>query len=369
VSPFDRYASAVVAGQVPYRDVSIEYPPGALPPIVAPATLRGISYTSAFRAFETLLGCALVVCVAYLLREARRQDLVVGVALVAAMPLLLGQVVFFRFDLWPALLVVASLIALERVGGGMAGGLIGAATAAKLYAAPLVVPLVLLARPGRRGRTDASPAANAVGVFAAFVLPFVLLAPRGLASSFSGQLERGLQIESVGASFVALASIVGAGHPHAVFTSGAWNLAGGGSAAVAYTVPALGLLAVGLVWLSIMRLPEHESAVAVAFAATVAVVIVFTKVLSPQFLVWLVPLAALVRGRTGMAVAALLAAAMLLTQMIYPTRYEELVALQRGAVVLLVGRNVLLVSAAIILVRALRQRHGGSTADSTTQTA
>ena len=45
------------------------------------------------------------------------------------------------------------------------------------------------------------------------------------------------------------------------------------------------------------------------------------KVLSPQFLIWLVPLVPLVRGRRGLAAAAMLGAAMLLTQAWFPDRY------------------------------------------------
>ena len=49
------------------------------------------------------------------------------------------------------------------------------------------------------------------------------------------------------------------------------------------------------------------------------------KVLSPQFMIWLIPLVPLVRGRRGFAAGGLLAAALLLTQLWFPTRYWNLV--------------------------------------------
>jgi hypothetical protein len=56
-------------------------------------------------------------------------------------------------------------------------------------------------------------------------------------------------------------------------------------------------------------------------AACVCAFVCFGKILSPQFLLWLLPLVALVRGRRGVAASALLAAAMVNTQVWFPGRY------------------------------------------------
>jgi hypothetical protein len=56
-------------------------------------------------------------------------------------------------------------------------------------------------------------------------------------------------------------------------------------------------------------------------AASVCAFVVFGKVLSPQFLLWLIPLVPLVRGRRGLAATGTLAAALVLTQVWFPERY------------------------------------------------
>ncbi len=53
--------------------------------------------------------------------------------------------------------------------------------------------------------------------------------------------------------------------------------------------------------------------------------VAFGKVLSPQFLIWLIPLVPLVAGRRGVVASGLLAVAAVLTQIWFPFRYWDLV--------------------------------------------
>ena len=74
--------------------------------------------------------------------------------------------------------------------------------------------------------------------------------------------------------------------------------------------------------------------------------------LSPQFLIWLVPLVPLVAGGAGLAAAAVLAAALLTTHLWFPTRYWDVVALEPVGWLVLV-RDVLLVALLAVLAAAL----------------
>ena len=91
-------------------------------------------------------------------------------------------------------------------------------------------------------------------------------------------------------------------------------------------------------------------------AAALVAFVALGKVLSPQFLIWLVPLVPLVaRPCAGSARRSLLAAALVLTQLWFPSRYWDL-ALEFDplAVWLVLARDLVLVGAA----RRARQGYG-----------
>ena len=92
-----------------------------------------------------------------------------------------------------------------------------------------------------------------------------------------------------------------------------------------------------------------------AFAATIATTVALNKVLSPQYLVWLVPVIALVGGRVGTIARGLLAAAMILTVAYFPGRFRDFRLLGSPAWIVLV-RDLVLVALAALLIQALRAR-------------
>src|SRR5207248_8933515 len=102
------YGDLTEDGLVPYRDFSVEYPPGALPAFVLPSLLsrRGDDngYRRVFEALMAACGAAAAALVALVLVQvgAGPARVVLGLGLAALAPLALGSVVLSRFDLWPA---------------------------------------------------------------------------------------------------------------------------------------------------------------------------------------------------------------------------------------------------------------------------
>jgi hypothetical protein len=349
---YERYGSAIEDGAVPYRDVEPEYPPGALPAFVLPALVSSDEdgFRDAFEALMALCGVATVVLTAVTLRGlgASRGRTLAALGFVALFPLLLGSVVLTRFDLYPVAVTAAALAAFAYGRDRLGSGLLGAAVAVKLYPAVLL-PLAAGYVWRRSGRREALVCLGiAAAVAAAVVLPFLLVAPGGLLSSIGHQLSRPLQIESLGASlYLAAHHLVGldvemrSGH-------GSQNVhaAGSGLVAVAFTVVQLAVL----VWIWSRRPRTREELVLWSAAALVAFV-ALGKVLSPQFLIWLAPAVALVAGIAGLQAGIALAAALVLTQLWFPSRYWDLARELDGNVVAVVlARDLVLVGVLALLL-------------------
>ena len=362
---YQRYGNAIADGKVPYRDFQVEYPPGALPVFALPGLAepgRNQQVSTGFRrSFETLMwlcGAAALAAMAIILRALRRSTVNVWAALcfAAIAPLLLGSVILSRFDLWPTALVAVALGAI--VSGRLRLGhvLLGLGVTAKLYPAVLV-PLGVAFVWKRAGRREALMCLGlALGVIAAVFTPFVILSPGGVWHSLSVQLTRPLQVESLGSALLL------AGH-HAFGLSvtgetshGSQNLAGNaaGWLAVASTVLEAGVLV--WIWAAFARGRGDAEALVRSTAAALCAFIAFGKVLSPQFMVWLIPIVPLVRGRRGLGASALLGFALVLTQIWFPFRYFRLsLDFEAGLSWLLLTRDLVLVALVAVLVVTLRR--------------
>jgi uncharacterized membrane protein len=325
---YKHYGDAILHhGLVPYRDFAVEYPPGALVAFILPAAFG--DYASAFAWEMAACGVLLIVAVAAIRVEAAFY--------VALAPILAGSLILSRFDLWPALLTVAALGALLRERHRLGWGLLGAAVAAKLW--PFVLVPLALAWSYRAGRSRAALVGLAVAA-AAFV-PFAVVAPHGLLQSIRGQASRPLQIESLGASFFTVFA-----HPHVISTHGSQNVAGHGGVGAMFALLQLATLVA--LWIAFARGPATSNRLVRYSAAAVCAFIAFGKVLSPQFLLWLIPLVPLVRGRRGVAASALLTAALVLTQVWFPRNYFDYVGSFDDAGVVL-ARNLTLVALLAVL--------------------
>jgi uncharacterized membrane protein len=353
---YQSYGEKMANGEIPYRDFRPEYPPLALPAFLVPSLVAGEEdYARAFDVLMALCGAAALVLLAVALRalSASPGRTAAALSLAAVAPLLLGSVVLSRFDYWPAALTIGALALYVRGRDRLGAAGLGLAVAAKIYAGVLL-PLVLVWTWRRRGRREALlSAALFAGVLVLCFGPFLVLGPSGLVDSIRGQLSRPLQIESLGSALLlAVGADVEMASGH-----GSQNIAGtpGDVVGILATVVQAGALLA--VWIAFARGPmERERLVRYAAAAVVAFV-AFGKVLSPQFLIWLVPLVPLVRGRRGIAAGALLAAALVLTQLWFPFRYWDFARTFDETVSWLVlARDLVLVALLLVLTLPLTAR-------------
>jgi uncharacterized membrane protein len=308
VHVYQGYAEKLLHGALPYRDVFVEYPPGAFAVFLPPTAFGAGHYNAAFKALMALCGALTIVLVALVLAElgASRRRIGVAVALLALAPIALGPISLNTYDAWPALLTVLALWLLLRRHDLLAFAVLGLAVSAKVYPLVLVPLAAWLVWRHAGARRTAIALGVLVVVAAAVVAPFAAYAPHGVFESFRSQATRGLQVESFGASLLLVLDRLGLYDAEVVRTTGVAgrNLAGGAADAVAAGLLVLEAVAVATVWGLYARARDARELLPAAFAAAVAGFLAFTKVFSPQYLVWLLPLVVAAGGPVAVALAA-----------------------------------------------------------------
>ena len=323
---YGNYAGLMRAGAVPYRDFRFEYPPAALPVMVLPAYMTW-TYVTSFAVLMGVCGAGCIAAAASALRAvgAGADRTWTGLLAIGVSPLVLGSLFDTRFDLWPTLLAVGALAAIVRERPLVSGLLLGLGFAAKLWPAVLL-PIAVVHLWRRRGSAGAlAVVATFVAVAAACFLPFAVLAPDGLRAMFADQLDRPLQVESLGAAVLMAAEHLGMRPLATIASHRALALSGHGAGVAADLSMVLEVVAVVAIWIVFARRRNTDGEAALlAAAATVSALVAFDKVLSPQYLIWLVPFVVLVRGGRGLAGGALLFLALGLTQTWFPWHYWRL---------------------------------------------
>jgi len=349
VGTYAEYGRALVLhGRIPYRDFYDEYPPGSVPLFALPALIWNGHYVLVFKLLMTACGLGFTVCAAW---TVRRLGLAAWrLAPIALAPVLMGPVFLNRYDPLPAFLVSLALVALLRGQERLSGGLLGVGTALKLYPA-VVVPVAI-----RRVRSLAGAGGAYLVAAAVLVLPLFALAPGGVGYSLWTQAKRHLQIESLGASFLLAGSKVGIHHVGWIRGKpGSIDIGGTLADSVGALSSVLAVVLVFTVAWVFWKGPDDDERMVTAWAAAVAAWVVFGKVLSPQYLTWLVPLVPLAAGRKGRWAAIVWFAVLAITQLEYlGGRHGQ--RDQNWSVWVLLVRNLGLVAVFALLLAQLRDR-------------
>jgi hypothetical protein len=326
------------AGTFPVHDVTWQYPPGAALAVLSPDLLPFLPYPTAF---SVLLAVADAVVLVLLLRAARRpRGSLRGAWLwVAGVPLL-GPTGYARYDLMVTAVAVAALYAGARR-PKLFGALAGFGALVKVW------PVLLLVAVRRRGRAVWAAAVVTVGVG----LGVAAFWP-GAFGFLQAQQDRGTEVESLGALVFHVAR-------HAGWT-GAVQLNYGSMEFLGPDVPlvskvAEGLTAVVFGWLLVWRLrargrPWPPGVYADAGFVAVLLFTTTSRVISPQYMVWLLGIAAvcLARRDARMTVPALLVvAATAVTMLEFPVWFGDVVTSDALGIALLAVRNGLLVAACV----------------------
>jgi len=349
---FFEMANKVASGLVPYRDFALEYPPLALVPLVVPRLFGGhleSAYQPPFLVFAFITTLAVGACVVWLADHGwsalpRNGSLVAFTALfLAGAPQIL-----WRFDIFAALFTVIALVAVASNRPGWAGFSLALGTAVKLYPAFLVPVLFAYYAFGRRWRSGAMVVFGFVAFTAALGVLLILLAGHDAFTFLSYQEDRGVEIESVVGGLVLLARNLLHARAFITFGFGSFQVEsplievlGPLNAGV---VLALGAVLAVTLALAFDRDWRRWGAVQPMtlinfIVATLLLVMIANKVLSPQYVCWLLPFGALLPWRKSLLLVVIFA----LTTLEYPILFDELRKFQTAPVFALNLRNLLLI--------------------------
>ncbi|MFE0177044.1 glycosyltransferase 87 family protein [Streptomyces sp. NPDC059002] len=332
-------------GTFPLDDVTWQYPPAAALAILSPALLPFLGYAQAFFVLCCLADAAVCGLLLYAGRRPGKSPRgawvwVVGVAL-------LGPIVYARYDVLVTAVAVAALLAGARH-PRTTGVLVG-------FGALLKVWPVLLLVGTPRGRATRRSWSAAAGTACGITLAFLVAMPGALAF-LTFQRDRGTEVESLGALVLHVARYFG-WQGEVRLNYGSVEFLGPYVPLVSTVAQVLSAAALG--WLLVWRLrAKARSASTLADAAFVAVLLFTTtsRVISPQYMLWLVGVAAVCLAfRTSRMElpARLVLVATFVTFLEFPVWFSHVVLSDPLGVALLLVRNGLLVAATLLACRSL----------------
>ncbi len=372
------YASRIAEGMFPFRDFASEYPPLAMLLFSLPRIISGSDYNWFVVAFEAemmLFSCGIVWLLSIVAWKQWRDvgKLAGTLATYTIFLLCLGSIVELRFDLVAAFLILASLTCFVTDRRSLAWILLGAGIMTKIIPV-LIAPLFLISLFRRRFlREMITGPALMLGSAALIALPFLLTSPSGLANAFLYHVERPLQLESSWSTPLLLMAKYGGYDVRIMNSYGSHNVFASFSdtlAALSGPITVMVLL-LGF-WLYWRRSSADDGAqwdpsLLIRFATVAVATFIFGgKVFSPQFLIWLLPLVALIKGRDRGLLTGVFASVLLLTQWEFPARYWELYLLQKPMVVMVAARNIMLGVVLVLILLSLGSRGSKQTSPAAT---
>jgi uncharacterized membrane protein len=292
-------AQAMFTGHVPYvpyNDLGWEYPPLSYIFIMLPRLFSSDpwGYQIAFGVEMYLIVAATAVVICVLAKERGRSGNI-EMAIFLILSLTMANFIFERFDLVPAALVALSFFFYSRKRYGLAFAILAIATAVKIYPGILFIvylmPFIVRHDRSRLMRNAALFIITGIAV----TIPFIVMAPHDFTSFITYHSNRGVQLESTAASLFLLAKILGLADLNVMYSYGSFDIVSSGADMISPAIMPLMIIAIIAVYCAqyiTTGSSEEENDKSVAFysLAVIAVFIVFNKVFSAQYMIWLVPL-------------------------------------------------------------------------------
>ncbi len=366
VTLYFTYARRTLSGELPFLDFRLEYPPFAMIFFLIPALLcypfGGLErdlYACLFHAEVFALEAGTLAISYCLLRKlypmARPKVFTPRLIWMTLGGLAISLYLLQRFDIGATFLLSLGLYLIYDRKPGWAGAVLAFGAATKLYPA-LVLPLALLYFWRYRG--DRATALRLLVGFcvtgAAVTLPFLALNPTGFLAFLKFHTERGIEIETIFATIILLGHYLNLAPAISINDHNSLGITSQWSPALTSFSTLLTLAGlVAIIWFAWRATsPDNHLRNDWLIQATAVGVIWFilgNKVLSPQYLVWMLSFVPFWKGSKQ----PFFLAALLLSFIAFPFLIDGLFLLDWLPMTILAVRNGLLVVVFFQLIPAL----------------
>jgi Glycosyltransferase family 87 len=344
-----KYASLCFGGEMPYRDFRVEYPILAFPLFVLPRffTNNQYMYYIAFGVEMLLCDAAIVwLLIRHVGRdkggvEAVRGRLVWYTLFLAAQ----GPMPIARFDLAPTLMAFWGALAWFSGRPGRGGALVGLGVLMKIFPGVIAAPALVSPGPG------VSRVKGMIALFSTVVVGGAVwfgLGGARVGESLGYHLDRGVELSSLPSNVLILWSKATGEPITTIFAHGNCELVCSASPRAASLAPTI--QAALLILVMIMRWRSLASDGLRFAAAAILAFMVANKVLSPQYVIWLLPFMAAIGGRVGRVARPLFLITCVVNFAVYPWSYLGLEHFQPLAIAILTARNGLLAALLCVLL-------------------
>lgn len=319
VNLYRAVANDLFDGKLPYRDCVVEYPPYAIPFFLLPRLFGDQNYLEGFVVLALIADWLIKFLLFGLgLRHLNGARSLLPLFVYCAAVPFMRYFFLQRYDVFPALICLAAVWLFCSRRFALSGLAIAAGVGVKLYPVVFVPALFVLAVRQGGGRRFL------MGLVAGLLplLPLGFIVPWWRFAEFHA--ARGLQVESLYASLLWLGQWLGLTPATWEYTQKWYEVVGPAATVILPWARAIFVVAVMFstafsVWMAAHNQEPSPAQLARCLLVPLLGFVAFNQVLSPQYLIWLLPLAALTGLHGSHWPALAIVGATMLTPIIFPS--------------------------------------------------
>jgi hypothetical protein len=362
---YNAYAEKITNGQVPYVDFKAEYPPIALILFIIPSLLAKLitNYADAYRLMMMLfdIGCVCLIWqLAKNLGKPGSRQIYLSILAYILLTGIMFQVLYDRFDIAVSFMILFGIyLAVIRNNWLAAYCVLYLATLTKVFPI-IIIPLIVIMqfKITKNIKTVLKDIIISTTAFAIGIIIISVWVGKWWTLVLSYHGSRGIQIESLYGCIALVTSYFG--YPYTYdHNFGSFNIVNSFTPFMAILASVLTTFALLTIYYlfarSFSKKRLHEDfgiSLLKTVLALLLAFVTFNKVLSPQYLLWLLPLAALAlwNNQNRSLLLFLWFAATITTATYFPYNYQDIVLVKGNGVALLTARNFALVVLAYLSV-------------------